>query len=131
MAQLRQDYNQFENENTAILVIGPENQTTFARYWAENNLPFTGLPDPNHSVLKLYGQKVKLFKFGRMPAMVIISKQGIVRFVHYGHSMSDIPQNQDVLKTLRMLNHEESEIENINPILVKYEDGYEIVDVAP
>ena len=107
MAQLRQDYNQFENENTAILVIGPENQTAFARYWEKNNLPFTGLPDPNQSVLKTYGQEIKLFKYGRMPAMVIISKQGIVRFVHYGHSMSDIPRNDEVLEALRLLNLEE------------------------
>jgi peroxiredoxin Q/BCP len=39
-----------------------------------------------------------------MPAMVIIDKQGIVRFVHYGHSMSDIPENTEVLSTLKMLN---------------------------
>ena len=60
----------------------------------------------NTAVLKLYGQEIKLFKFGRMPAMVIIDKQGIVRFVHYGHSMSDIPENKDVLETLQALNLE-------------------------
>ena len=76
------------------------------KYWDENNLPFIGLPDPKHCVLKLYGQEIKLFKFGRMPAMVIIDKQGMVRFVHYGHSMSDIPENADVLATLQMLNAE-------------------------
>ena len=74
-----------------------------AKYWHKNNLPFVGLPDPKHSVLKLYGQEIKLFKFGRMPAMVIIDMQGIVRFVHYGHSMSDIPENAEVLETIRAL----------------------------
>jgi len=106
MAQLRQDYQQFINENTAILVVGPENKAAFSKYWAENNLPFIGLPDPKHSVLKLYGQQIKLFKFGRMPAMVIIDKLGTVRFVHYGHSMSDIPENSEVLATLVNLNSE-------------------------
>ncbi len=106
MAQLRQDYDKFENQNTAILVVGPENETAFAKYWSEHDLPFIGLPDPKHSVLKLYGQEIKLFKFGRMPAMVIIDMQGIVRFVHYGHSMSDIPENRDVLATLKKLNTE-------------------------
>ncbi len=104
MAQLRQDYDRFEQENTTILVVGPEDAAAFARYWQEHELPFVGLPDPNHSVLKLYGQEVKLFKFGRMPAMVVIDRQGTVRFVHYGHSMSDIPENADVLETLRTLN---------------------------
>jgi len=106
MAQLRQDFEKFKNENTVILVVGPEDSKAFAKYWDENDLPFIGLPDPKHTVLKLYGQEIKLFKFGRMPAMVIIDLQGIVRFVHYGHSMSDIPENKDVLETLQALNVE-------------------------
>jgi peroxiredoxin Q/BCP len=60
-------------------------------------LPFIGLPDPTHSVLKLYGQEVSLFKLGRMPAQVLIDKAGVARFVHYGHSMSDIPKNEEIL----------------------------------
>ncbi|MCJ7701298.1 MAG: redoxin domain-containing protein [Anaerolineales bacterium] len=106
MAQLRQDYEKFENENTAILVVGPENAQAFNKYWQENDLPFIGLPDPKHSVLKRYGQEIKLFKFGRMPAMVIIDKHVTVRFVHYGHSMSDIPENAEVLATIQALNAE-------------------------
>ena len=103
MAQLRQDFTKFEAEKAIILVVGPENASSFAKYWSENDLPFIGLPDPKHSVLKLYGQEIKLFKFSRMPAMVIIDKQGRVRFVHYGNSMSDIPENADVLTTLKTL----------------------------
>ena len=106
MAQLRQDFAKFKTENSVILVVGPENSNSFSKYWDEYDLPFIGLPDPKHSVLKLYGQEIKLFKFGRMPAMVIIDKQGMVRFVHYGHSMSDIPENTDVLATLKMVNAE-------------------------
>jgi peroxiredoxin len=106
MAQLRQDFQKFNDENTVILVVGPENSNAFANYWAKNDLPFVGLPDPKHTVLKLYGQQIKIFKFGRMPAMVIVDRHGIVRFVHYGHSMSDIPENSDVLETLKVLNQE-------------------------
>jgi peroxiredoxin Q/BCP len=106
MAQLRQDFQKFNDEDTVILVAGPENSNAFANYWAKNDLPFIGLPDPKHTVLKLYGQQIKIFKFGRMPAMVIVDGQGVVRFVHYGHSMSDIPENRDVLETLRSLNQE-------------------------
>ncbi len=32
-----------------------------------------------------------------MPAQVLIDKAGVARFVHYGHSMSDIPENKDLL----------------------------------
>ena len=104
MAQLRQDYAKFEAENTVILVIGPEKEQAFAKYWQENKLPFIGLPDPTHSVLKLYGQQIKLFKWGRMPAQIIIDKNGIVRYIHYGHSMSDIPENDELLEILTKLN---------------------------
>ena len=103
MAQLRQDYTQFQAEDTVILVVGPENSNAFSKYFQENNLPFTGLPDPKHTVLKIYGQEVKLFKLGRMPAQVIIDKTGTVRYVHYGHSMSDIPENEEILDLLKGL----------------------------
>jgi peroxiredoxin len=103
MAQLRQEYDKFLAQETEVVVVGPENAEAFANYWQENSLPFIGLPDPTHSVLKRYGQEVNLFKLGRMPAQVIIDKQGIARFVHYGHSMSDIPTNNEILQTLRTI----------------------------
>ena len=103
MAQLRQDYQKFQQAETDIIVVGPEKAKAFQEYFSKNDLPFIGLPDPKSSVLKLYGQEVNLFKLGRMPAMVIIDKQGMVRFVHYGHSMSDIPENGEVLTTLETM----------------------------
>lgn len=103
MAQLRRDYQEFVKRETAILVLGPESRPLFAKYWAEQQLPFIGLPDPEHRVLKLYGQEVNLFKLGRMPAQVMIDKLGQVRFVHYGHAMSDIPPNAEILQLLDKL----------------------------
>jgi peroxiredoxin len=97
MAQLRQDYEKFVKLGTQIVVAGPENAEAFKNYWEKEKLPFIGLPDPEHKVLKLYGQEVKIFKLGRMPAQVMIDKSGKVRFVHYGHSMSDIPENKELL----------------------------------
>lgn len=103
MAQLRQDYDQFKNLGAEILVIGPENKEAFARYWEKHDLPFIGLPDPQHTVLKLYGQEINLFKLGRMPAQVTVEKQGTARFAHYGHAMDDIPTNAEILDILKNL----------------------------
>ncbi len=100
MAQLRRDYQRFVKLDTEIIVAGPEKAEAFQEYWAKENLPFIGLPDPEHKVLKLYGQQVKLFKLGRMPAQMLIDKSGKVRFVHYGHSMSDIPSNQEIIELI-------------------------------
>ena len=97
MAQLRQDYSQFAARDIQVVVVGPEDAKAFAAYFPPESLPFIGLPDPKASVLKLYGQKVNLFKLGRMPAQVLIDKAGVARYVHYGHGVSDIPEREELL----------------------------------
>jgi peroxiredoxin Q/BCP len=101
MAQLCQDYSRFQKLKAEIIVVGPENAESFQAYWSKEDLPFIGLPDPEHRVLKLYGQEVKLFKLGRMPAQMIIDTSGMLRYVHYGHAMSDIPSNQELFNVLK------------------------------
>lgn len=101
---MRQDHTEYASRDVAVVVVGPENAEEFAAYWQKESLPFIGLPDPKASVLKLYGQEVNLFKLGRMPAQVLIDKEGIARFVHYGHSMSDIPGNEEILALVDEIN---------------------------
>jgi len=36
----------------------------------------------------------------RMPAQVIVDRESIARYVHYGHGMSDIPDNRELLALL-------------------------------
>ena len=110
MAQLRRDYSKFQALDTEIVVVGPEDATHFRMYWKSHKLPFIGLPDPTYSVLKRYGQEVNLFKLGRMPAQVIIDKRGIVRFAHYGKSMSDIPENEELFQLLETFIGEETKL---------------------
>ncbi len=106
MAQLRRDYDEFVRRNAEVVVVGPEDASAFADYWQREQLPFVGLPDPTHSILKRYGQEVKLLKLGRMPAQVIVDQAGAVRYAHYGDSMQDIPPNQELLSLLDELNAE-------------------------
>ena len=106
MAQLRRDYDQFVERGAEIVVVGPEGKEAFAAYWRIAKLPFVGLPDPKHMVLKLYGQEINLFKLGRLPAQVIVDKAGRARYVHYGHSMADIPPNSEILALIDGLNQE-------------------------
>ena len=103
MAQLRQDFQKFEALNTKVVVVGPENARSFKNFWAQHVLPFTGLPDALQKVLILFGQEVKIFKFGRMPAQALIDKEGVVRYIHYGDSISDIPDTDEMLEILRAL----------------------------
>ena len=115
MAQLRLDYHEFETRKTVVVVVGPEDAAAFKSYWKQHELPFVGLPDPRASVLKLYGQEVNLFKLGRMPAQVVVDIAGIARFVHYGHSMSDIPENSEMLEMLDQINETSSEGSLMSP----------------
>ena len=106
MTQLRQDYQKFVASDAEIIIIGPENQKSFARYWHREKLPFVGVPDPNHRIADLYGQQVKLLKLGRLPALIVVDKQGTIRYRHYGDSMRDIPENSEILSVLGELNGE-------------------------
>ncbi len=103
MAQLRHDYEQFRERGVEVVVVGPEGPERFTRYFDDHRLPFIGLPDPRQSVLKLYGQEVSLFKMGRMPAQVLVDREGMARFVHYGHLMSDIPDTDELLALIDQL----------------------------
>ena len=103
MMQLHQGFEEFNKRDTIIVAIGPEKTESFKKYWVEHKLPFYGLPDEEHTVLKLYGQVVNLFKLGRLPAQMIIDKKGVLRYVHYGHDMKDIPSNEETLSLIDSL----------------------------
>ncbi len=100
MAQLRLGVDEYVKRNATIVVVGPEDATSFARYFEQNKLPFIGLPDPAHRVLTLYGQELRIFKLGRMPAQVVIDRSGVIRYAHYGDSMKDIPGNEELWRLL-------------------------------
>ena len=89
-----------------MVVVGPDKPEAFKQRWKAESLPFIGLPDPSHSVLDLYGQQVRILKLGRMPAQVLIDRDGDARFVHYGSSMSDIPEPGEIAALLDALNGE-------------------------
>jgi len=110
MAQLRQDYQQIIDRDAEILVVGPEDKKAFVEYWNKEQLPFVGLPDPTHKVANLYGQEVKLLKFGRMPAMVVIDKLGQICYSHHADSMRDIPDNGEILNLLDTLNQKQARL---------------------
>ncbi len=103
MAQVRQDYDEFKKRNVAVIAVGPETMPVFKDYWDSHDMPFIGLADPEHEAAGKYQQEVNLLKFGRMPAQMIIDKNGIVQYVHYADSMSDIPDNDDILAMIDKL----------------------------
>jgi peroxiredoxin Q/BCP len=104
LARLRDGYGGFTSRGAEILAIGPDSVSVFQQYWKKERIPFPGLPDPDHSVARIYRQEVNLFKLGRMPLNCVIDAKGYVRFAHYGRSMSDIPSNEELLHVIDELN---------------------------
>lgn len=104
MAQLRQDYEEFVKRDTVVIAVGPDTKEDFQRYWEKKEIPFIGLADPDHEAAKKYDQEVNILKMGRIPAQMVIDKNGILQVVHYSKSMSDIPENQKILRKLDKIN---------------------------
>lgn len=101
---MRDHYSDFTSRGAEIIAVGPDAVNTFQNYWEKENIPFIGLPDPDHSVAKIYKQEVNLFKLGRMPLNCVLDLDGRMRYVHYGSSMSDIPDNETFLNVIEQLN---------------------------
>ena len=108
MAQLRQDYQEFVSRDAKVVVVGPDSESAFRDFWQKEDMPVIGLADPSHTVARRYGQEVKLLKMGRMPALMVIDKAGVVRYKHYGDAMSDIPPSSEILAVLDALNDKDA-----------------------
>jgi len=97
-------YAEFTARGAEILAVGPNDMDSFKKYWKKGSIPFIGLPDPDHQVSRLYLQEVNLFKLGRMPLNCVIDINGRIRYVHYGSSMKDIPDNETFFNVIDQLN---------------------------
>jgi peroxiredoxin Q/BCP len=97
---MRDHYDDFLARGAEILAVGPNDMDAFKKYWEKESLPYIGLPDPDHTVAKQYRQEVNIFKLGRMPLNCVVDKNGRIRYVHYGSSMSDIPDNETFLRVI-------------------------------
>lgn len=100
---MRDGYSAFIARGAEIVAVGPDDRISFQNYWAKENIHFVGLPDPDHSVSKLYRQEINLFKLGRMPLNCVVDINGRIRFIHYGASMRDIPDNEKFLNVIDQL----------------------------
>jgi peroxiredoxin len=60
--------------------------------------------DPSKSIPNLLHQQVKILKGGRMPGLLIIDKQGIIRYAYYSDSMRDLPKTEKILEVLKKIN---------------------------
>jgi peroxiredoxin len=101
---MKNDYAEFQKRDAQIIAVGPDAESAFQQYWAKENIPYLGLPDPSHRVAVKYRQVVNLFKLGRMPLVCVVDTDGRIRYAHNGASMADIPENKTLLDVIDQLN---------------------------
>ena len=100
---MQEDLPKFISRKARIVVVAPHSAETVRDYWLNEHISFTGVPDPDGDVGKLYGQEWKLLKLGRMPALFIVDRKGKIAFSQYAKNMADIPANTEILGILDRL----------------------------
>ena len=106
MARLARDYEKFQELNAELYPITADvlkNAEKLDTKYGRGKFPV--YYDQSKNVPKLLHQEWKLLKLGRMPAMLVVDKEGIIQWAHYSSSMKDIPKNEVVLKILADLPH--------------------------
>lgn len=100
--KLGDDYDKFKEYNAILYTILPndlESARNFEANFAKKKFPI--YYDATKKVNKMLKQEVKPLKLGRMPALLIIDEQGIIRYAYYSDSMSDIPDNEEIFEVLK------------------------------
>ncbi len=101
MVQLHQDKEKFDEKKIEVIAICPENEEKIKKFLRKQNLDLTFIADPSHNLAKSYKQRVSIFKLGRLPAQILLDKEGNRIFEHYSNSMSDIMENEQILNLVK------------------------------
>jgi peroxiredoxin len=108
LAQLRRDIEAFEARRTVILIIDPDRPDQIREHWEREGLPFPGFADPDNYVASLFNQKVDVYRKGRLPSIILLDREGRIRYRHDGASAPDIPSDETLLAELDRINQDSS-----------------------
>ena len=102
--QLRRDYDKYQELDAYIYTILADNEGNAKKMEQKYARKYPVFYDESKEVVKMLHQEVKALKLGRMPGLLIIDKQGIIRYAYYSDNMHDIPENEVLLDVLRNIN---------------------------
>jgi len=71
--------------------------------YARNTYPI--YYDKKEKVSKMLNQEKKLLKLGRMPGLLILDKDNVIKYAYYSDSMKDIPENDELFEIIENLNN--------------------------
>ena len=102
--RLARDLEKFEALDSELFSITAdryENARRLELRYAKEKFPIYF--DRKREVVRLLQQEVKILRLGRLPAVLIIDKEGVIRWAYYGDSLRDIPRNATLLEVLEKL----------------------------
>ena len=82
-------------------MIGPDGPSAFRDVFQRERLPFRGVPDPGGALLGRLGQESRWLALGRLPALLGVDAEGVVRVRQMGRSMRDLPDLDHAMTVLR------------------------------
>lgn len=109
LIRIANDLNKFKELDTEVYVITAdrfENARRLELVYLKGKFPIYF--DMDHEVVNLLKQDVKILHLGRLPAVLIVDKEGIVQYAYYGSSMVDIPSNRALIRTLNKIEGKET-----------------------
>ena len=102
-AELRKGLEQFEELDGYLYPILADKEENAKKMEQKYARKYPIFYDETKKVPEMLHQQVKLLKLGRMPGLLIIDKQGIIRYAYYSDNMHDIPENDVLLEELKKL----------------------------
>jgi peroxiredoxin len=98
---MMRDLKKFKDLDTELYIITAdrfENARRLEVFYLKKQVPIYF--DTKHEIVTLLKQDVKILHLGRLPAILIVDKKGIVQYAYYGSSFIDIPSNRELIRTL-------------------------------
>jgi peroxiredoxin Q/BCP len=106
VSRLAKSIDKFEQLTTELYVITAdrfENARRLESRYANEKFPIYF--DKTHEVVRdLLHQEVKILLLGRLPAILIVDKKGIIQYAYYGDLFQDIPPMKEIFTELERIN---------------------------
>ncbi|TFG00214.1 MAG: redoxin domain-containing protein [Promethearchaeota archaeon] len=101
---MRKGYDKFQKLNAELYPILVDNKDNAIKMEEKYARKYPIYYDEKKTVADILNQEVKLLKLGRMPALLVLDKENVIRFAYYGESMKDIPENDELFEVLEEIN---------------------------
>jgi len=100
---LTEHYQRFLDVGAEVLAIVNDSLDAARSYFEEHDIPFPCLADPQHAVYDLYQVESRAVSLGQRPGLLVIDREGRVRYAYIGWQQWEIPRPYHILEVCRAL----------------------------